>query len=233
MRAGLSGRTDRLRRVAQIVGAGSFAVLVGASATSAGREIYEYRVVHSAHGDIGNYTNVVERRGDDTEVRTELHIAVKILGIVAYREEAQRIERWHRQQLVSFDGVTLINGERLEVRGEARDRGFVITTPTGTVSAPANVHPSNPWSVMVLNSEAMMSTRTGKLFTGSVKGGEARLVTLDGRTLWLRQFEVVSDKHELVWFDDHGVPVAFRTEEGGSDVDFILSHRQTIAAGPN
>jgi len=34
----------------------------------------------------------------------------------------------------------------------------------------------------------------------------------------------------LVWLDDHGTPVAFRTQEDGDDIDFILERREPLIA---
>jgi hypothetical protein len=201
-----------------------------AGSTAAAAQSYEYRVIHPTYGDIGTYTNLVERVGADTEVTSDLHVAVRFLGIVVYRQEAQRSERWHGQRLVAFDSVTVTNGERLQVHGEARDGGFAVTTPAGTVMAPAGVHPSNPWSAMVLNADLVMSTRTGRILPVHVSGGETEPVAIAGSTLRLHQYEIVSDKREFVWLDDNGTPVAFRTAENGTPIDFILRPRQEVAA---
>lgn len=190
---------------------------------------YEYRVVHPTYGDIGTYTNIVDREGDHTEVTSKLHIAVRLLGITVYRQDAERTELWHGKTLERFDGVTVTDGERLPVHGQAKNGGFVITTPSGTVTAPASVHPSNPWSPMVLDTGYMMSTRTGQVLPVHVRGGEVEPVALSGVTLKLHQYEVVSDKHQFVWLDDRGTPVAFRTNEHGKPVDFVLMGRQQLA----
>src|SRR3984893_13686864 len=156
--------------------------LVAAGPARAAREVYASRVVHPTYGDIGTYTNVVDRAGDDTSVQTELKIAVKAVGIVVYRQEARRAQHWRRDRLGSVESVTVTNGDKLEVRGEARDGGFAITTPSGTVVAPGNVHPSNPWSAMVLNTDYMMSTKTGRLDHVRVSGGGEEAVALNGHT---------------------------------------------------
>ncbi|HEV2546571.1 MAG TPA: DUF6134 family protein [Stellaceae bacterium] len=209
---------------------GLVALLATARTAFAAPEIYEYRIVHASHGEIGRYANIVDRRGNDTEVRTELHIAVTILGITAYRQDAERVERWHGERLTSFDGTTVTNGERLQVHGEVQGGGFAVTTPTGIVIAPADVHPSNPWSVMVLRTDWVMSTRTGKLFHGIIKGGDRREMRLSDKPVALRQYEIVTDKHEFVWLNDQGTPVAFRTQEDGDDIDFILQRREPLVA---
>jgi uncharacterized protein DUF6134 len=192
-------------------------------------ERFEYRVLHPTFGDIGTYANFIERSGEDTEVRSELKIAVRMVGIVVYRQEAHRTERWHGSRLVGFDGLTEINGDRIEVHGAARDGGFVINSPGGTVLAPANVRPSNPWSVMVLNSDALMSTRDGKLMRASVSGGGIEWLSIGGRMMPLRRYEVDSNHRDFVWFDESGIPIKFRAEEHGTMVDFVLTQPQVLA----
>ena len=214
------------RRSSAIAAGASVALLAMAGTANAAAETLEYRVHHATYGDIGTYTNLIDRRGEMTSVRSELHLAVKLVGIVVWRQEAFRTEEWRQNRLVSFDGVTVTNGKALEVHGEARGDHFVITAPRGTIEAPATVHPSNPWSAMVLEPGAMMSTSTGEVSTVSVIGGEVQTVELDGARRRLRQFDIIGEKHRVVWLDDDRVPVAFRTEERGAAVDFILENHQ-------
>jgi len=206
------------------------AALALAGPARASTTVYEYHVEHPRYGDIGTYNNVVKQTGDDFEVKSELHIAVKILGIVVFREDGKRTENWQGDRLVSFEGVTETNGDRIEVHGEARGDTFVVTTPDGVVTAPARVHPSNPWRAKVLDTDTLISTKTGRVETVSVRGGDEASVTLDGRDLRLRQYEIDGTKRQFVWLDDRGVAVAFRTDEAGTPIDFILTHAPQIEA---
>lgn len=212
-----------------LAGAAILGALAASSAAYAMPQAFEYRVLHHTYGDIGIYRNLIDQVGEDTEVRTELHIAVKILGITVFRQEASRTEHWRLDRLVSFDGVTITNGTRVLVHGEARDGGFAVTTPAGTTVAPANVHPSNPWSAMVLKSDTVMSTRSGKVIKVAVSGGDVAAVTLAGANRRLHQYEIIGDKHDFVWFDDNGLPVAFRIEENGATVDFVLEQGPAVS----
>ena len=204
----------------------ALALVATAGAAKAAAEKLHYRVHHATYGDIGSYTNLIDRRGETTSVRSELHVAVKLLGIVVWRQEASRTEEWRQDRLIAFEGVTVTNGKRLEVHGEAQGDRFVISGPRGTVEAPASVHPSNPWSAMVLEPGPMMSTSTGEVSTVGVIGGEVQTVELGGKTQRLRQFDIIGDKHRVVWLDEDRIPVAFRTEERGAAVDFILDNHQ-------
>lgn len=195
----------------------------GAAAAHAERLVYEYRVEHPLYGEIGTYTNIVDQSGDSTEVETKMNIVVKLLGVVVHRQAAERREDWQRGRLTLFHGVTDTNGEKMELTGEARGESFIIHSPLGQIAAPANVHPSNPWSAAILKTNTVMSTKSGRLFAVRVGRETTETVMVAGKPLRLRQFDIQGEKRQFVWLDDRGVPVAFRTEEGGNPIDFVLT----------
>ena len=141
---------------------------------------FTYRVSHSAFGDIGTYTNTVEPTRDGITVQTRAHFEVKMLGVRMYREDADRTERWQGNRLVSFRGVTDKGDGPAEVKGEARGNNFVITSPQGTITAPASVHPANPWSANFLRSNTMMRPDTGKIEQVRIGAGQETTVKIDG-----------------------------------------------------
>lgn len=203
------------------------------SASPAADQVYEYRIDHPVFGEVGTYVNTIRRNGTHTDVETRITVEVKIVGNVVYRQDAERRERWQDGRLAAFRGVTEINGERVEVRGRAEGDSFVITAPQGTIVAPADVHPTNPWSPRILEARTMMAAASGRL----VKGRIVRMVVeevprRDGTLARLRRYEIQTDKRQVVWFDDAGIPRAFRIEEGGAMIDFVLvRHPQTAATG--
>ena len=214
-----------------MTGRGLFCLAVALAAASvfadtparAADTIYEYHIEHPTYGDIGTYSNVVKRLGDHFEVDTKLHVAVKLLGIVVHSEDATRSEIWRGDRLMRFDGITDINGTNVKIHGEARGDAFVVTTPEGTVTALANVHPSNPWRVKVLDTDVMMSTKSGRVVKVTVSNLGIGPVTFDGKAMRLRRYDIVDTSRQSVWFDDRGTPVAFRTVDDNTPIDFILS----------
>lgn len=195
-------------------------------------QIYEYRVEHPLYGDIGTYTNIVDKSGDTANVETKLHVVVKLLGVVVHRQDAERRERWQHDRLTLFRGVTKTNGDPVEVDGVARGNSFVITTPAGTVAAPADVRPTNPWSPNMLDADVVMSTRSGKIFHAHLDRVKDEVVIAGGKPERLRRFDITTDKHQVVWLDEHNVAVAFRTEENGTPVDFVLTRYPSGAPQP-
>jgi hypothetical protein len=202
--------------------------LPGSASALAGSELLEYTIKHPTFGDIGTYTNLIETAPEGTVVTSRLDVTVKVLGLTAHRELSQRHERWQNGRLIAFSSTTEKNGQRSEIKGEAKDGQFVVVTPNGTtVMAPSNIRPSNPWSVDMLRSGPLLSLRDGSVLNARVWLGAEETVMRDGRPQQVYRFDIDSDKREYVWVDQQSVPVAFRTAEDGTPIDFVLAKRET------
>lgn len=182
-----------------------------------------YQVTHSVFGDIGTYTNRVEPTADGTTVLTRAHFEVKMLGVNLYREDAERTERWQGNRLVSFHGVTDKGDGHTEVKGEARGNGFVITSPQGTVTAPATVRPANPWSSNFLGSNTMMRPDSGRIEQVRVSRGEETAVSIGGATIPAFKYDIAGNTRYTVWLDSRGVPVKFVVDDDTGTVTFSLA----------
>jgi Family of unknown function (DUF6134) len=182
-----------------------------------------YRVTHSVFGNIGSYINTVEPANGATTVQTRVHFQVKMLGVNLYNEDAQRTERWQGNRLISFNGVTSKGNQSMVVRGEARGNSFVISSPQGTFTAPATVHPANPWSANFLAASTMMRPDTGKVERVSVSGGGETVVDIDGRPVRAQKYDIHGDTSYAVWLDNQGVPVMFIVDDDSGKVTFTLA----------
>lgn len=202
----------------------------GAQAAS---QVLTYNVEHPTYGNIGTYTNTVSQTGKNTDVRTDLHIAVKMIGIRMFHQDATREEQWQDQRLVGFRSATDDNGTNIKVTGKADATKFVINSSTnGNLTAPPQVHPSNPWAPFILQTDTMMSTKTGKITPVVIKDTGEMTMTFDGRPMRVHQWFVDDDKHQVVWIDERGVVVAFQTEEQGKAVNFVLKNETVSADRP-
>jgi hypothetical protein len=184
---------------------------------------FVYKVSHSIFGEIGTYTNTIEPTRDGVTVQTRAHFEVKMLGVRMYREDAERTERWQGNRLVSFRGTTDKGDGPAEVKGEARGNNFVISCPQGTITAPASVHPANPWSANFLRSSTMMRPDSGKLEQVRIGGGQEAPVQIDGATIPAVRYEVDGSARYTVWLDGRGVPVKFIVDDDTGKVTFTLA----------
>ena len=185
-----------------------------------------YRVSHSKYGDVGTYSNTIEKSADGASVRTEGSVSVSILGISAYRQSFDRTEHWQGSRLVSFPGITTENGKRTEVNGAADGDHFALATPSGTVTAPGNVRPANPWSEDVLRSETILKPESGKVEKVAASGGELVPIAANGQTVQARHYQIKTLeglKRYDVWFDGQGIPIRFADVSPSETITFNLS----------
>lgn len=190
-------------------------------------QVYTYLVQHPTYGNIGMYTSEIDRRHGTFRISSELRIAIKIAGIIVYREEANRTEVWRGDRLITLQSVTTVNGQQLTVKGRSEKDGFLISSPSGTEEAPGSVQPTDAWALNQPGSGVLVSTRTGKVEAVSVVGGEEVTIDVAGRPTTTRHFRVDAetqvDRFD-VWLDETHIPVKFRSRElSGQSIDFVLA----------
>ncbi|HVH75540.1 MAG TPA: DUF6134 family protein [Stellaceae bacterium] len=183
-----------------------------------------YQVDHSVFGDIGTYSNTIETAGSTTTVSTTAHFRVRVLGVVMHREDATRTERWNGDRLVYFHSLTNKGGAPIEVSGQATPSGFVIRSPQGIFTAPAAVHPANPWSPNFLDAHTMMRVDSGKIERVNISGGGEEPIKVDGQTVLARDYEVAGATRYRVWIDGRGIPVKFTVDDASGKVTFTLTN---------
>jgi hypothetical protein len=216
-------KTSSARALAGIALAGLMGVgLCASNAAADAPEQLRYKVTHSLYGDIGTYTNTVEKSGTTTTIKTSVHLKVSMLGVVLHREDADRVERWQGNRLVYFDGTTDKNGNAVEVKGEAKGNAFVIQTPSGIISAPPTIHPANPWSAVSLSSNTMMRVDSGKVEQVKITGGKETTVKVNGAAIPVREYQIDGSTKYSVWIDQHDVPVKFTVDDNSGQVTFLL-----------
>jgi hypothetical protein len=223
-----------MHRSTLITASSVFAALFALAPLGAARaatQVFTYTVEHPTYGNIGTYTNTVSQDGNAAEVRTDLHIAVKVIGIPLFHQDATREEHWANQRLVGFQSATDDNGTKIDVTGKADADSFTIqSSAIGAVNAPPQVHPSNPWAPFILQTDMMMSSKTGKVLPVVVRDTGEVTMTFDGRPMRVHQWFVDDDKHQVVWIDDRGIIVAFQTQEEGAAINFVLTSDAAAAA---
>jgi hypothetical protein len=237
-------QTDRYNRFASIAASKltllamtAAAALAFSASAEAVTQSYSYKVEHPSYGDIGTYVESIDAANGVMHIDAQLHVAVKILGMVAYREDSVRKETWHDGRLLTFDSVTEKNGKHIEVRGSADHDGFVLSTPSGAIQAPANVMTSDPRVIKKIGAGMVISGKNGALELVDVTGGEPATIALQGAALETRHYRVNTEQEPgkwEIWLDGGGVPIKFRSMEDGTPIEFLLTSTlpsSTLAQG--
>ena len=203
--------------------------IIGALAVNetahAGQQTYSYTVEHPFYGEIGTFTNTVHDADGLVQMDSQLRVEIRVLGVAVFQQDADRSEVWRGNRLISFRSVSHKNGERLEVSGEATDKGFVVTSPSGKNLSTANVAPSDPWAIKGLGAAVVVSTESGAIENVEISGGEASTVIVQGLPAPVHHFHVRTDTEKdkwEVWLDEQGVPIKFRSIESDTPIDFVL-----------
>jgi hypothetical protein len=211
------------RRVfAAVLGVVAYVMAAGVAAAETPAQ-FIYRVSHATFGEIGSYANTVQPTRDGVIVLTRVNFEVSMLGVRMYRENAERTEQWQGDRLVSFHGVTDKGKGPVEIKGEARGNSFVISSPQGIVTAPASVHPANPWSANFLHSNTMMRPDSGRIEQVRIGSGQETIVKIDGASIPAVKFEIDGSTRYTVWLDGRGVPVMFIADDDTGKVTFTLA----------
>ena len=193
---------------------------------SAAQQKLVYEVRHSTYGRIGTYTNFVDTAGDRTTVKTEGRIRVSLLGIVLYRQDFDRVERWTGERLMSFQGLTTTNGRAIEVKGEAEGERFAVDSPNGSYTAPAMVRMANPWSADLLKGDTMLTPDRGQIEDVSIRPAEMTDLRVKGERVRARRYEInrsTGERRYDVWVDEEGTTVMFAMNTRRGMVTFTLT----------
>lgn len=218
--ATLVGQAAGLSLLAAVLLTGVWGSAARAMAESPRQLVYD--VKHSVFGEIGTYSNTIETSGATTTIKTAAHFLVKAMGVGLHREDAQRVEQFQGDRLVFFHGVTVKNGETLEIQGKAAGNNFVINSPAGTVTAPASVKPANPWSTRSIEAHEMMRVDNGKVEQVSVSGGNPTSVTVGGASTPVQEYDISGATKYKVFIDSRDVPVMFVVDDDSGQVTFTL-----------
>jgi hypothetical protein len=195
---------------------------MGGMPALAQQQVYTYSVVHPFYGNIGTLTDTINLSPEERRSDWRLRVAVKLLGIVVYRQESDTTLIVLGNRLISLQSVTEKGGRHTEVHGEAEGDQFVVNATSGSFTGPATIAPSDPWALKRVGAETMVYLDTGRIIDVVVSGGEYDLVSVNGAPVSARHFVVTGDKRQEVWLDNRKTPIMFRTVEDGTPIYFVL-----------
>lgn len=143
---------------------------------------FEYDIVYD--GDVvGSHTIRVEHSGDDIKISHKRHIEVDVLFVKAFSEDHEAVELWSKAaELLSVDGFSERNGERLVIHGKREGEKFRITygNQTEVVQMPVATDDSY-WATNSTSQERVISVaRTKTLSYHGNKGSGGSNAHLEG-----------------------------------------------------
>lgn len=162
MSAPVTRRTALGLGAAAALAAGSGAAI---AATSARRS---FRILRSGK-DIGRHTISLEREGDTVRAAVDVEIAVRVLGITAYRYTMKNRETWRGGRLVSIASDVNDDGRRKRVRAETVDGTLRVKSDFFDGPAPADAATTTYFTPDFLKRPTWISTDSGELYAMQVR----------------------------------------------------------------
>ncbi len=162
------------RRSALVGGA---AALISPSALAATSARRSFRIMRDGD-DVGFHNIALTRENGAVSVAIDIEIAIRVLGIVAYRYVMNNREVWRDGQLVSLDSNVNDDGRQKRVIARAQDGAIMVDSRYYAGPAPASAATTTYFTPDFLRRDTWISTDSGELFAMSVARSGSAPVTL-------------------------------------------------------
>ncbi|NNU80054.1 hypothetical protein HMH01_06335 [Halovulum dunhuangense] len=217
----------------QILGSAGAAAMVLAAPlplrASTGPRVFE---LYRGSSQIGRQVLDVTRDGSRLDVAVDIDIAVRILGLPAYRYTLSSREVWVDGRLQALEGRTDDDGEAHRV-SVTRQGGVLMVDGSG-YSGPVEGEPATTtyWAKSFLKRDEWISTQDGKPLDISAQPAGRTEVPVPGGATEAESWAVRGDIGVLdLFYDAQGEWVGNRFEARGEQARFVLAERGRDLAG--
>jgi hypothetical protein len=190
--------------------------------------------------NVGRHVLTFEQKGASQVVTIDADLAVRAMGVVAYRYVHHANEVWTGDQLQSMQATTDDNGRRYTVSAQRVGANLKVEhTTSGPVataaydgfqapdisreSLPAGMMPTSQWNFRQVKQSALLNTQYGVPSRVTVAPGARETVRTSKGNVEATRYSYSGDLRMEQWFDDRGrwvkgIFVAF----DGSTIEYIL-----------
>jgi hypothetical protein len=175
---------------------------------------------------IGAQTITVRRDGGSVTVNVDVDIAVRILGITAYRYTLRSEELWENGALASLDSRTNDNGTPHFARATRDGDALVVEGSEFTGRVTGRPATTTYWSPAFLERSVWISTQDGRPFrVDTAQAGTARYPTAAGEVTATR-WRVGGELPGLdLFYDAAGEWVGSEFDAQGETARFVMEAR--------
>lgn len=205
-----------LSRRTVLAGAAS-ALLIPNSAFAVGRK--RLFKVYRGGSEVGRHSVEATAAGDRLTVKVKVDLAVKILGITAYRYTHRNREEWVAGALQTLTSDTDDDGDKAYVRLTRGDSSFEIDAAGYTGDLSLEAAPTSYWNHRALEAPVWFSTQSGTPLDVNIqKAGEEA-----GLSRWSVTGEAAID----LFYDDQNEWRGSRFDGKGEEITY-----EEVESGP-
>ena len=204
-----------LSRRAVLAGAASSLFLPGSAGAVGRKRLFK---VYRGGSEIGRHSVEATASGDRLTVKISVELAVKILGITAYRYTHNNREEWLAGELQSLTSDTNDDGDKAYVRLRRTANSFEINSSGYKGDLSLEAAPSSYWNHRALQAPLWFSTQSGIPLDINIKSGGSEA----GLNSWSVTGEVEIDlfyDEQNEWrgsrFDGKGEQITYEEVQSG------------------
>lgn len=208
-------------------GLGAAGVALGMAGPAAARTVTRSFDILRGTSRIGSQSLQVTRSGGTVSVAIDIDIAVRILGLPAYRYTLASRERWQNGVLERLSAKGNDNGTRQFVEAERQSGGLSVegSAHRGTVSG--NPATTTYWAVGMLNRPVWINTQNGAPMNIRARSaGQVPFTLGDGATVTARKWRCTGDIGQLdLFYDGRDEWIGNAFQARGQDIRMVVTQR--------
>lgn len=174
---------------------------------------------------IGHHSLTFQKNGAHLTVSTAIDLAVKFLGVTAYRYSHRAQEVWSGDTFQGLTAQTDDDGKKHAI--QIRRDGAALTVERNAeavrTTLPPQLLPSTHWNVRQVRQSALVNTQTGTEARVQVSVLGRETIRTASSSIDATRYRYTGDLVMDQWFDDAGrwVKTSF-TASDGSTVEYVL-----------
>jgi len=173
---------------------------------------------------IGTHTVSYSSATDETRVKTEIDLEVKLAFITAYAFSHRSQETWRAGRLMSLTSETVEHGEPLHVEGTATPQGFRVVGKGGPfIASGATLTSNSLWTPAMLEQKTVVDAQRGGVIGVSAHKQADEPIAIPGGQVHATRYTFITPYYAgSVWYDRSNMWVHGEFERDGSTVQYQL-----------
>ncbi len=172
--------------------------------------------------NIGEHVVTLTHRDNGTDVAVDVDIAVTFGPFTLYRYEQENRARWEGGELFAFRSVTNNDGDDYVVEAERTRAGLSVAVNGAEPLVLPQWFPTTYWDKRTVMQEALVATQDGVLKEVEITPAGAETLTVLGREIEARKYEMRGDIDLDLWYDDQDRWVKLAFSFRGNEFEYRL-----------
>lgn len=174
---------------------------------------------------IGHHSLTFQKNGAHLTVSTAIDLAVKFMGVTAYRYTHRAQEVWSGDTFQGLTAQTDDDGKKhaIQIRRDGAALTIERNAEAVRTTLPLQLLPSTHWNVRQVRQSALVNTQTGTEARVQVSVLGRETIRTANSSIDATRYRYTGDLVMDQWFDDGGrwVKTSF-TASDGSTVEYVL-----------